>query len=585
MKEAQPRPQTREKTEPETPSFFSQFRSLPHTILSFLQEVSIEPKKEFPSLSYQELKQAWDSGEGSNYPRIQKLKVKHLKDITSARLHRKSGIPMKARAQLLLQQNRELGDQTAWMLRSQDDDTTLSVAKFLLEDMQRQELWMGFAMNEDWLDPASQDKDTVTPLITRMKSLHNVKQILELMQGKIGRSEFKEKSPRLYKKNGPDTIEKLHFFHIKYMAKKLSHKLAATSEDYLELLAKEKRSRKMTTLQIAYSIIDEIKSGKTSWKKINQFLKEKDQKPISPETCFLLKLFAQDRPNWKIADLMLTQDELFFETGTKQYTPRIEEAEKTLTQKQIRIKISPQKNGKLLIIAKKQHLPWLKPLINRLTFFEALDEDVVKKLAEESPYQQIQIMLEMGADVKHLQNPSSPEHTKAFEQGKVKFATDLIWGTAESSPQNQKTPILTYPLLRQIDLNSTPTLPPELGLNNRYQNSLYNLIRKAKPTIPQNNKNNQPTTDSINSTTSKNPSPEKSGSNKNNKYTEQDRKTAKLLLENWQEIRKTEFGKKLPPQSTKKILQQIASNQRVTSPTERAFRILELRIFQQNFPA
>ncbi len=367
-----------------------------------------EYKNGTPSLSLGQLMEAFAMGRST----VQFTKVRYLEKLIAHRLKNGLGPNLKTQAQLVfqsesLEQGFPIGDPGTWILDPSDPTSCLAVGEYMVHAENAQELWMGTALDDDMTDILG-DKDTPTPLIKGLKSSYHIHQILELLYGKIS---LQDVAPEILRANidktGKQSLEEVYNFIPKIYARKLAKRWVMaehniSEEDFEKLLDEKQRKLVAEFEPRALATIQAVLGGEKTWEELNADLAALNQSPINPENHPLIKLFAQDKGSWKIADIIASPEGVIIEIPRTKFTHRGDSGNDTT-----RIEVIVE-DGKPIIVCDQDDLPWLKYLSNSLPFLTALEKNCVPKLGK-SPYYQVEIMFNVF-------------------KGEIAFATDGIAG-------------------------------------------------------------------------------------------------------------------------------------------------------------
>lgn len=397
----------------------------------------IPSTQELNFVNYEDLHLAHEKG-----PRIlQEVKYLYTRNLIQRRIDAGIGPNMKTRAQFLLQNPSEngeiiaLGDPSTWMIDPKDQHTALAISQLLFEDQGRTELWMGFAFNDDFVD-AFGDKSTAPPLIRGIRSQDQAVQLFRLLNGEITASQV---DPALVNRNTrqnsdgvvTNNLEVLENLVNKTLREKMAKRIAlCQSPDYNTLLAPIKKEIFNSALEEADVYLKHIKAAELTWDEFNDIVCDSRAHPMGPDNHFLVKLFAQDNPNWKIGDIFVSKKELVVEVSQDQFTPR--DAEQNPSKNvPSKITITPLEDGPTLaFVADERLLDWILPLVNDPEFWKLFDEKILPYLSD-STYQQLQYMMELPIPASEL-TPENNHSTLA--NTRIAFITDIISGLSPRNP-------------------------------------------------------------------------------------------------------------------------------------------------------
>lgn len=378
----------------------------------------------------------------------------YINRLIGYRLEQGLGPNLKTQAQLVLQRY-GIGDRRTWLADPSQIKDCIDIGEFLFKTEGSQEVWIGTALDDDMTDVRG-EKNTPTPLIKGLKNTRQIQQIVDLFYGRITLEEI---DPEVLKANtnkrGKQALKEVYNFIPNIYAHKLAKRWAMASHKsssipFNELLEREKRDLIAGFLPTAQDSIHKILTGVISWQQLNRDLEATGLAALNPENHPLLKMFSQDKNEWKIGDILASPESIIVEIPSTKFTHR-EDNGGGMT----RIKFIVE-DGVPVTICDTDDEIWLEFILNSRKFLRTLEQRCVPKLGK-SPYYQAEIMFNT-------------------DRKQIAFATDVIAGihSANKRDQNGIQPLLLTDLFTNIK---------RLRVRTRVNQNLHELIDKSLPIL------------------------------------------------------------------------------------------------------
>lgn len=417
---------------------------------------------DLPEIDFSDLMSAFSRGTKD----VQQLKNRYMDETVLWRHQHGLGPSMKHQIQIILQEPNgpervAFGDLSTWIIDFISPDTFVNISTYLLFTGHT-ELWLGFAMPDDFVDPSG-EKDTTPPLVVGIKNEDDLLDILKLIYGEITPDKVNQKlfqANNLEGKNLPNRLQEISDLINKQRLNKLCKRLARIEKaDFDQLPHQEKVALLAKHHQQASELVSQLANDPDQHflNLLNNWLVDQGQKPLNPLPDFVGKLFAQDNPLWQIGDMLIDTNSLTIEIPAHKYSSRNDL--QAISNQIVKIKIVKRElDGKLFVFADEASLLWLSPLLNSQEFIAAMQKTIFPRLGA-SPYHQLQIMLEMA----DFTNPQ-----EAVRQAKLSFLTDIISGVHIKHPDEKAPKILDLTevvgRLQHSEGGNVQYLPPEYEL-------------------------------------------------------------------------------------------------------------------------